>query len=226
MDFLTPDRIRVVVEGMVILILSITVHEFGHAFVADRLGDRLPESQGRVTLNPAAHADPIGTLLIPGLALLFYGGIMFGWGRPVQTQPSSYTRKLSMRTGHLLVAAAGPTMNILFAVVISLILFALYKTNVLRAEPNSLYEAMSLAIYMNFGLAMFNLVPAPPLDGGTVLAGLLPSRMLPAYHRYAQYSVFVVLAFFMIPALSAIIRIPAQFLYHSWAGDILGMPVL
>src|SRR6188768_2853719 len=122
MDILTPDRIRVVVEGMVILILSITVHEFGHAFVADRLGDRLPESQGRVTLNPAAHADPIGTLLIPGLALLFYGGIMFGWGRPVQTQPSSYTRKLSMRTGHLLVAAAGPTMNILFAVVISLIL--------------------------------------------------------------------------------------------------------
>src|SRR5262245_15688256 len=226
MDFLTPDRIRIFVEGMVILILSITVHEFGHAYIAHRLGDRLPEHQGRVTLNPVAHAAPIGTLLIPGLGLLFAGGIMFGWGRPVQSQPASYTRKLSMRTDHLLVSAAGPMMNILFAVTISLILFALYRTNVLAPEPQSLYQALSMAIYMNFGLAIFNLIPAPPLDGGTVLAGLLPSRLMPAYHRYAQYGVFIVLAFFMIPALSAIVRVPAAFLYHSWAGDILGMPVL
>jgi Zn-dependent protease len=224
MDF-SPERIRILVEGLIILVLSITVHEFGHAYVADRLGDRLPRQQGRVTLNPASHADPIGTLLIPGLGLLF-GGLMFGWGRPVQVSPASFSRRFSMRVGHLMVAAAGPLMNIGFALVISLILFGLYRSQVLVAEPNSLYQSLSLAIYLNFGLAIFNLVPAPPLDGGTVLAGVLPRRMMPAYHRYAQYSVFLVIAFFMIPALSAIVRVPARFLYHSWANGVLGLPVL
>ncbi len=226
MDFLTPDRIRVFIEGMVALILSITVHEFGHAFVADKLGDRLPRHQGRVTLNPIAHADPIGTLLIPGLALLFTGGVFFGWGRPVMVSPGSFTRKLRMRTAHLLVAAAGPTMNLLFAVVISLILFGLYRSGTIAVEPSGIYAALSRAILLNFALAVFNLIPAPPLDGGTVLAGLLPDRLMPAYRHYAQYGMFVIIAFFLIPALTSIISIPAMFLYHSWAGGLLGMPVL
>src|SRR5262249_48287029 len=104
---------QLIVVTMVTLILSIAVHEFGHAFVADRLGDNLPRSQGRVTLNPLAHADPIGTLALPILMLITTGSIGFGWGRPVQVQPHHFTRRLSMRVGHLLVAAAGPFMNIL-----------------------------------------------------------------------------------------------------------------
>src|SRR4051812_23159284 len=96
------EHIRSVVVNLIILILSICVHEFGHAIVADRLGDRLPRSQGRVTLNPMAHADPFGTILFPAILMLTRSSIGFGWGRPVQVNPNAFTRKLSMRKGHLL----------------------------------------------------------------------------------------------------------------------------
>jgi Zn-dependent protease len=223
MDFLTPDRLKDFVVGMVILILSIAVHEFGHAFVADKLGDRLPRSQGRVTLNPAAHAHPIGTLLIPGVGLLFFGGAMFGFGRPVMTNPLAYTRKLTMRTGHLLVAAAGPTMNVLFATFIGLVTLLLITTGVL-APSSEIYGALLMAMLINFGLAIFNLVPAPPLDGGTVLRGLIPPRHLGTYDEYAKYGIFIVLAFFIVPGLSRIISIPAMWLTRQLAFNILGLP--
>jgi Zn-dependent protease len=223
-DILTEERVKQFVVGMITLILSIAVHEFGHAFVADKLGDRLPRNQGRVTLNPAAHIDPLGTLILPGLPLLLWGWMGFGWGKPVYTNPAAYTRKLRMRVGHLLVAAAGPTMNILFGVVISLILFGLYRGGVVPGE-SPMFGALATAIFMNFGLAIFNLIPAPPLDGGTVLAGVLPERWMPWYRQYAQYGMFIVIAFFMIPALSSIVRVPALFLFRTWAGGVLGLPV-
>jgi Zn-dependent protease len=224
MDLVTPEKIKLFIEGIIILVLSISVHEFGHAIVADKLGDRLPRQQGRVTLNPVAHADPLGTLALPGIPLLLFGFMGFGWGRPVQVNPAAFSRRFSIRTGHLLVAAAGPSMNILFGMTISLILLVLYHAQVVAPET-ALYGALTKAIFLNFGLAIFNLIPAPPLDGGTVLAGVLPSRMLPTYHRYAQYGIFILLAFFMIPGLSAIIRIPALFLYKTWAIQILGLPL-
>lgn len=117
---LSPEQIRWIIQALIILILSICVHEFGHAIVADKLGDPLPRSQGRTTLNPAAHADPIGTLLFPLIALVATKGasLGFGWGKPVQVSPRHFTRKVSMRTGHMLVAAAGPCMNLLFGVFI------------------------------------------------------------------------------------------------------------
>ena len=104
---LSPEDIRWIIQALIILILSICVHEFGHAIVADKLGDPLPRSQGRVTLNPLAHADPIGTLLFPLMALVLTKSLGFGWGRPVEVSPRHFTRKLSMRTGHMLVAADG-----------------------------------------------------------------------------------------------------------------------
>ena len=123
---LSGDQIQTIVQTLIILILSICVHEFGHAIVADKLGDPLPRSQGRTTLNPMAHADPLGTLLFPLIALVATAGhsLGFGWGRPVEVSPRHFTRRMSMRTGHMLVAAAGPMMNILFGVLISLITLA------------------------------------------------------------------------------------------------------
>lgn len=223
MDLFTPDRIRLFVEGMVTLILSIAVHEFGHAFVADKLGDRLPRSQGRVTLNPMAHADPIGTLALPGIPLLLYGFMGFGWGRPVQTNPAAYTRKVTMRTGHLLVAAAGPTMNVLFAAFIGLVTLVLMRTGVLTPESH-IYVALLNAIGVNFLLAIFNLLPAPPLDGGTVLYGLLPTRLAHKYEPFMKYGFFVILAVIIIPGASAIIRIPASYLTRGLVFDILQLP--
>ena len=220
---LSPDQIRLIIQTLIILVLSICVHEFGHAIVADKLGDPLPRSQGRTTLNPAAHADPIGTLLFPVLALVATKGasLGFGWGRPVQVSPRSFTRKLSMRTGHMLVAAAGPTMNLLFGVFISLVHLTLLKTGVL-SPADALNGPLSLAVELNFVLAFFNLIPAPPLDGGAVLEGLLPARMVPQYQKLAVYGPFVLMAVIFIPQFQAVFLTPAVWLYHSWA-HLIGM---
>lgn len=221
------SALQLIIVQMIILILSITVHEYGHAFVADWLGDRLPRTEGRVTLNPVAHADPIGTLALPALGLFLSHGmsIGFGWGRPVRVNPLAFTRRFRMKTSHMLVAAAGPAMNILFGVLISIILVVLLRSGVLRIEENlQLVAAIRRAIIVNFVLAFFNLVPAPPLDGGTILAGLLPDRLMPAYERYAQYGMFVAMAVIMIPSLSSLFVVPAQKLYELWAAGVLGLP--
>jgi Zn-dependent protease len=218
---LSPENLRLVVVGLITLILSITVHEFGHAIVADRLGDRLPRMEGRVTLNPIAHADPIGTLALPIMFMLFTGGIGFGWGRPVRVQPAAFTRRFSMRTGHMLVAAAGPAMNILFGVLISLVWAILNWSGV--TLNGFLQVGLHNAIFLNFILAFFNLIPAPPLDGGTVLAGLLPDRLQRDYEEYAKYGIFVVMAFFIIRPLSIVFVWPATKLYHLWAVSVLGL---
>lgn len=220
------ETLRMIVVQMIILVLSITVHEFGHAWVADRLGDALPRHQGRVTLNPVAHADPLGTLAFPLLGLLFTGGasIGFGWGRPVQVNPTSFDRRLRMRTGHMLVAAAGPAMNILFGLLISLLLYLLLRTGVLSFQHLDLIWGLRTAILVNFVLAFFNLIPAPPLDGGAVLRGLLPTRALPAFDRFAQYGFLVLLAVIFFAPLKLLFVWPARQLYSLWAMGLLGLP--
>src|SRR5262245_55179839 len=105
---MSPERIRLAIVYLLALIVSIAFHEFGHAFMADRLGDRLPRSEGRVTLNPFAHIDLIGTIVLPLLMFLNPGLRGLGWGKPVRTNPVAYTRRLRMKVGHLIVAAAGP----------------------------------------------------------------------------------------------------------------------
>jgi Zn-dependent protease len=209
-----------IVQNMIILILSIAVHEFGHAYVADRLGDRLPRSQGRVTLNPAAHADPVGTLAIPAIGMLL-GGFGFGWGKPVQVSPNSFTRKLRMRTAHMLVAAAGPAMNVLFGSLIGLIVFGLLTAGVID-QMHPLYGPLHSAIFLNFILAFFNLLPTPPLDGGAVLQGLLPDRLQPAYDRYAPYGIFVLIAVIVIPRANQLFVWPAKMLYVTFT-QLLGI---
>lgn len=218
MDFSNVE-IRHIIEGLVILVLSIAVHEFGHAIVAHKLGDPTPQSQGRVTLNPVAHADPIGTLLFPVLALVFTGGIGFGWGRPVQVQPRFFSRRFTMRTGHMFVAAAGPMMNILFAFVISIGHVIALKTGVLGVE-SPLNQTLLYAVMLNFVLAFFNLIPAPPLDGGAVLEGLLPARWVPGFQKFAVYGPFVLMAVIFIPTLQKLFLTPATWLFRGWAAII------
>jgi len=197
---LSLDKVREAVVFLIALILSIAVHEYGHAISADKLGDRTPRLQGRVTLNPMAHADPIGTLLFPVIAVLMNTGILFGWGKPVQINPMSFTRKLRMKTAHLIVAAAGPAMNVIMAVVLTIVLGILMVTGVLDGKPDIL-QGIAMVIQLNWVLCFFNLIPVPPLDGGAVLAGLLPDRYARHMDFLHQYGFFILIGLLVTGAV-------------------------
>ncbi len=209
MDF-SPEHMRWVVQAMAVLLLSICVHEFGHAYLADRLGDSLPRSQGRVTLNPIAHADPIGTLLFPLIGLLFAGAPGFGWGRPVQVRPERFSRKWTMRVAHMFVAFAGPLMNLMFATFLAILHVVLLKTGVIPLDiTHQANIVLTYAVSLNFILLFFNLIPAPPLDGGAVTEGLMPQRYLAGWRQVAVYGPFILMAVILIPQLSRIFTWPA-----------------
>jgi Zn-dependent protease len=223
MDFdFTPAEMRLIFQGIIFLVLSICVHEFGHAIVADKLGDRLPRSQGRTTLNPMAHADPIGTLAFPLVSLVITHGasLGFGWGKPVMVSPMSFTRKLAMRTSHMLVAAAGPAMNVLLAIVITGIHLVATKYQWI-SQPEA-HQAFIYAGLLNFGLAIFNCIPAHPLDGGTIIEGLLPDKYLKTYQEYSIYGPFLLLAIIMIPTLRSALGKAAYSVYYHWV-DLIGL---
>jgi Zn-dependent protease len=211
---LSPDKIRWVVISVFVLVGSVAFHEFGHAFMAHKLGDDTPRRQGRVTLNPLAHADPIGTLLLPligGFYAAAGGGLGgFGWGKPVQWQPNRINRKWRMATAQILVAIAGPSMNVVLAVLLSGIHTILVMQGVI-----SLYGDASriffYAVGTNFILFFFNLVPAPPLDGGHVAEGMMPYKHRASFEAYARFGPFVVMAVALIPQLAQIFTIPARF---------------
>ena len=198
---------------MIALILSIAVHEFGHAFMADRLGDGTPRSQGRVTLNPIAHADPIGTLLFPIICIFAQPGLLFGWGRPVMVNPAAFTRRFSMKTGHMMVAAAGPAMNVLLAIFLTLVFGILLKTGLLTPQ-HPITGGLTNAIFLNWVLCFFNLIPVPPLDGGAVLIGLLPDRHGHLVEKLGQYGFLIIIGLLVTGAVSIFIK-PAIWLTNG-----------
>ncbi len=193
---ITPETIKTVVIYVVCLVLSVAVHEFGHAWAANRLGDGTPEAEGRLTLNPIAHADPIGTLTLPVIAALF-GYPAFGWGKPVPTQPRNYHRNVSMRTGLALVSLAGPAGNLVFAVVALLIAGALSLGGVLVPELSKL---LYFVVTLNVLLMVFNLLPVHPLDGGKILSAVLPERFRAVDEWLEQWGGFVIIVLIVLGA--------------------------
>jgi len=216
---LSPDKVQSALFYLIAFIVSVSVHEFGHAWTASRLGDDLPRAQGRLTLSPLAHIDLIGTIILPLVGALGVAGMpLIAWGKPVQTNPNAYTGRLSRRTGHMLVALSGPAMNLVLAVGISLLIVVLGKAGVLAAQLEKILIVDFLQL--NIVLFFFNLLPVPPLDGGAVLAGLLPESMqrIPAtLQRYGMIVFFVLL-------LSGALRFVMQPAYHLtvvWANALL-----
>ena len=185
-----------------IVLLSLTFHEAAHAWTAERLGDPTARQLGRVSLNPLVHIDFIGTVLLPLLAAISNLPII-GWAKPV---PVDIRRLRHPRRDFMLVAAAGPASNIVLAVAGAAVVHA---TGAPSFGPSPLLEWIEI----NILLAMFNLVPVPPLDGGNVLAGLLPPPLDAAFQRLRPFGIVILYALMFTGMLSAIIMPPARLLW-------------
>ena len=184
------------------ILIAITFHEYAHALVADKLGDETPRKQGRLTLNPLKHIDPVGILL-----LLFAG---FGWGKPVEITPSNFNRKVSVRKGSALVSIAGPVTNFILATVFSIIYGLLLKFAPLFILSSSgvgyvIGRIILSTITINIGLGVFNLIPLPPLDGSKILSAILPKKAREWYEGNKRILQIVFIIVWITPLAEMII---------------------
>ena len=204
----------IVAQAVMVLIplaLSLSVHECAHAWAAKCLGDDTAERAGRLTLNPLVHADPVGTFALPFFILVVQGGLasvslpLFGWAKPTPVNAARFTRKISARKGSMWVALAGPVSNLLLACVCGLIMAALMRAPLTQSEIEPLIDMCLRMVFINVGLSIFNLLPLHPLDGETVMAGLLPYPMAQRFERFsAQYGTLLLWAVVLLgrPMLS------------------------
>ena len=195
-----PDDLEWLTTRLVIfipLLLSLSVHEWAHAWSAWMLGDDTARLQGRMSLNPIVHIDPIGTLLLPLI------GFPFGWAKPVPFEPLRFRRRVSMRIGTLIVAVAGPISNVVLAVLAVGGLAALYASgSELTSSFRALHALLTTLILLNVLLALFNLFPIPPLDGSRIVDGLIPDSLRPAWSSFCQLGPVVLLAVIVLPAMA------------------------
>lgn len=223
-----PDfNIIDLLSTFIVLLFSLTIHESAHAWTANWLGDPTARSLGRITLNPLVHIDPIGTVLLPLIAFST-GAPIIGWAKPV---PVNVANLRNDRSDFVWVAAAGPISNMVIALAGALImrLLAVWATNVdvLGGQPSFLssnlaelsgpviriFQVANLAVQINLLLAVFNMIPIPPLDGGNVLGGMLPMWLGEQYDRLVRpYGFLVLYALLLTGTLGAIIRPPYLFL--------------
>ncbi len=184
------DIFRIVVQFAAVL-FAISVHESAHAWVADRCGDPTARLQGRITLNPIAHIDIFGTIIFP-ILLAVVGAPVFGWAKPVMVNPYNFRNR---RRDGMLVSAAGPASNLIVSLVVILLLLAFFQPLMAATNP-SLLLLIKIATYLlmiNIFLAVFNLIPIPPLDGSGILEGLLHGEALAWYEKIKPYGFFILI---------------------------------
>jgi Zn-dependent protease len=205
-------RLPLVFVELIPFFMAIVFHEVAHAVVAKRFGDTTAEDLGRMTLNPIPHLDPIGTVALPVINMLSGFPVMFGWAKPV---PVNFNRLRPYRKGLFLTALAGPAINFVIGFIASFVLvaFALYvpESFYLYAPFRMMADA---AIQINFGLAVFNLLPIPPLDGSKMLESFLSFENTRKFERLQSYSFFILLALLWTGALS-VLAIPINILRNT-----------
>lgn len=189
--------------SIAVLILALTIHEFSHAITADYLGDSTPRNQGRISLLPPDHLDPLGTVMIVISSLSGFG---IGWGKPVMTNPNNFRNP---RRDQGIVAVAGPISNILQAIVFAVILRSVLHMGI----TDSILTFLISGVFINLSLAFFNLIPLAPLDGSWIMTALLPYNLAGAYSRWMQaYGMLVFLGMIMLaPRLLSMIISPPVF---------------
>ena len=179
--------------SIIILLFSVIIHEVMHGVVALKFGDHTAENAGRLTLNPIPHIDLVGTIILP-LFSLYFGGILFGWAKPVPVNPLNFS---NIRRGELFVAAAGILANFSLAIIAALIF------HILNAMPQTfpaiVGSLLRFTVLVNLVLGIFNLFPIPPLDGSKVLLSQLPLNLARAYQKLEPYGILILLIFMMIP---------------------------
>ncbi len=210
MDFAQIAR-QIIISAMPVLI-AIVLHEVSHGYVAHALGDPTAKMMGRLTLNPLAHVDPFGTVIMPLMLLVFTNGqFVFGYAKPVPINPVNFRNP---RRDMALSAAAGPVTNILLAV-ISLVTLKFLLMPVSAMVPESIGSSvmtplmliLQASVVVNVVLASFNMIPIPPLDGGRVLIGLLPYRQAVSYSRIEPFG-FLIVVFLIVTGIANIFVVP------------------
>jgi len=200
--------------SLIVLLFSLTVHEMAHAWTADRLGDPTARLLGRVSLNPMVHADPIGTILFPLIAMVS-GAPLIGWAKPV---PVNLRYLRHPRRDYVNEAAAGPASNLVMALAASVLLVILPVSPHTLGEPNvsvPIAAILSQLMRLNVLLAVFNMIPIPPLDGGNVLAGLLPPSLAAVFNQLRPYGFLLLYALILTGGFEHIVVPPYRFIV-SW----------
>ena len=188
------------------LLFAITLHEAAHGWIASKLGDHTARMMGRVTLDPTKHIDPIGTIAIPLVLLLSSSGFIFGWAKPV---PINLNALRNGKNGMIWVALAGPGANIVMAVCWLFLMIIAINMNIAV-----LIEMGRIGILVNCVLAVFNLLPIPPLDGSRVISALLPNRLAYQYNQLEQYGLYILLGLMFLGGFNYLVR--------PWVELILG----
>ncbi|PYQ14592.1 MAG: site-2 protease family protein [Acidobacteria bacterium] len=214
MGSLTPEHLALGLTTYVVLLFSLSVHESAHGWMAHKMGDDTAMRLGRVSLNPIVHIDPIGTLLFP-LIQIFTNVPLLGWAKPTPYNPANFRRDVTLRRGHILVAAAGPVSNFLLALIFTGALVVLVRGGLVQGHDSFLLTLAVLGIQLNVLLALFNLVPIPPLDGSKVASFGLRGDLGDRYDRVMGPYGFVILMLLLVSGALGYVLGPLQNLILS-----------